>query len=146
MAGITQTSQIDSTTNQPTAQKSTAGVAHTYIKNNDVLPPQSISTQFTFSGTVAALGQTTDISGYGVPLKNLVVTKSAGVNTGTLTITVNGDGTVLINITALNAETIAITGLLADGTATTALCVRKTDGTFAAASALAVGTYVLVTT
>lgn len=28
MAGISQTAQIDSTTNQPTAQKSTAGAAH----------------------------------------------------------------------------------------------------------------------
>lgn len=127
-------------------QKSTGGAAHGYIKNSDILPPESLPAQFTFSGTGTALGQTTDISGYGLPLKNLVVTKSAGVNTGTLTINVNGSGKVLINITALTAETIAITGILADGTATAALCVHKTDGTFVAATALAVGTYILVTT
>lgn len=126
-------------------QVGTGGADHTYVKNSDVLPPESITAQFTFSGTAAALGQTTDISGYGLPVKSLVVTKSAGANTGTLTITVSGNGRVLINITSLNAETIAITGLLADGTATTGLCVRKTDGTFVAATALAVGTYVLVT-
>lgn len=96
------------------------------------------------ASTAAAAGTTGDVSGYGLPFKNLKFTKSAAVEAVTIRLAINGRGVACIKISGLTTETIAITALIDGTNATDALCVRKTDGTFAAATVLGNGTYFLV--
>ena len=98
-----------------------------------------------FSGTAAAFGTTTDISALGLPFRKLVFTKSASVQTGTVRCGFNGAGAGMIVVAVAGGETLAVTALIDGTNASDAICVRKTDGTFVAASALASGTYYLVT-
>lgn len=105
---------------------------------------ESFLYEYLISSTAAAAGTTGDVSGYGMPFKNLKFTKSAAVETLTMRLAINGRGVACIKISGLTGETVAITALIDGTNATDAICVRKTDGTFAAASALANGTYFLV--
>lgn len=102
-------------------------------------------TQASVAGTAAAVLTTTNLSAYGFPFRKLVFTKSAAVQACTLRCAFNGRGVGMFTVSLAGGETLAVTALLDGTNASDAICVRKTDGTFVAASALASGTYYIVT-
>lgn len=122
----------------------TSGLERVAVAVNEAGFAENVQTDYLYSGTAAAVGTTPDISGYGLPFDKLKFTKSASVDTVTIRLGLSGAGRIMFRISGLATETVAVVAQIDGTNDTDAICVRRTDGTFAAATALGNGTYYLV--
>lgn len=106
--------------------------------------PETVQQTYPYTGTAAALGDVVGLDAFGFPFKTIRITKSAAVDNATVRCSLSGRGKMIIVISGLATETIALTALVDGVNASNALCVRQMAGTYAAASALGNGTYYLV--
>jgi hypothetical protein len=114
------------------------------INDKRGLYPENVKSDFTFSGTAAALGTTSDVSSFGLPFTKLKFTKSSTSESATVRLAINGAGAVMFMVSGLTSETIAVTALIDGTNESAALGVVNTAGVYSAASALGNGTYRLV--
>lgn len=106
--------------------------------------PQSTGKVQTFYGATLNTNVSDDISGFGFPYRTLQFTKTAKAEVATVNLFVNFNGIGAIDISGLTVETIAVKPSLdGENYSANALMVRKTDGTFAAATALGNGLYLI---
>ena len=139
------TYQEDSVSGAAVAQKSTDRAGHINVQADYRGGyPETVQQTYPYTGTAAALGDVIGLDAFGFPFKTIRITKSAAVDNATVRFSLSGRGKMIIVISGLATETILLTALVDGTNASNALCVRKTDGTYAAAATLGNGTYYLV--
>lgn len=118
---------------------------YTDTVRSNIRPAALENQSVTLSGTDAALGSISNLARWGLPIDELVFTKSAGVAAMSVTLCISTLGKVMLSITEASTETLAIT--MKKGSATlqgNALAMKTADGTYVAASALVQASYILV--
>jgi hypothetical protein len=109
-----------------------------------VRPARFENTSVTLSGTGTALGSVSGLARWGLPIDELVLTKSAGVAQMDVVLCVSNAGKVYLSVDEASSETLAITAkkgaVTLQGNPLAKKCV---DGTYAPASALVDGAYIL---
>ena len=89
------------------------------------------------------MGTTSSLQFLGLPYETLTFTKSAGVETNTITLNLTNKGGIIVIGTLTGGETIAITATNADGQSLGQIPVVSSAGAITAAATLAAGTYYL---
>lgn len=110
MPGMIISSRIDTATGRETAGLSTGGADHFLLKNTSIISQYS-GTGSVFNGAAAAgeVGRTGDLTQFGIPYGDVILTKTGAVAISTVTWGI-ANGLVFFSISALTStDTINIT-------------------------------------